>query len=210
MRARVVCCALLGAAVVLAWPAEAATTSATIQGSAFHPDPLTITAGDTVTWTNKDVATHTVTDEGPAKTFDSGNIAFNGTYTHTFNTAGNFTYYCTIHGFEAKLTVKAAAATTKPATTTTKPAATTTTTKPTTTTTSTSTTTSTTSTTVGGAVSVDNATTTTSTTPAGAPTAALPKHHDSAVGPLLAALAVVLAAIAAVAVYLFRRRREGY
>ena len=206
MRARVVFCVVLAAGAVVAWPAHAATTNATIQGSAYHPDPITINAGDSVTWTNKDVATHTVTDKGAGKTFDSGNIAFNATFTHTFNTAGTFTYYCTIHGFQATLVVKGVAATTTTrGTTTTKPPATTTSTKPPTTTTSTSTT----STTVGDAVAVDDSTTTTSTT-LNAAAAAIPVHHDSAVGPLLAALAVVLAAIAAVGVYLFRRRRSGY
>src|SRR5258706_10441779 len=206
MRARVVFCVVLAAGAVLAWPARAATTNATIQGSAYHPDPLTINAGDSVTWTNKDVATHTVTDKGAGKTFDSGNIAFNATFTHTFNTAGTFTYYCTIHGFQGTLVVRSVAATTTTrGTTTTKPPATTTSTKPPTTTT---TSTSTTSTTVGDAVAVDDSTTTTSTTLNGA-AAAIPVHHDSAVGPLLAALAVVLAAIAAVGVYLFRRRRAG-
>jgi plastocyanin len=209
MRKRLVLFAVLGAAGVFAWPANAATTNATIQGSAYHPDPLTINAGDSVTWTNKDVATHTVTDKGPGKTFDSGNIAFNGTFTHVFTTAGTFTYYCTIHGFQGTLVVKSAGATTtaKPAPTTTKAPATTTT-KPTTTTTRASTTTAAaTASTIGNATA--DASSTTSTVPSGT-AATLPTHHDSSAGPLLAAVVVVLAAIAALGVYLFRRRRAGY
>ncbi|MCU1462801.1 MAG: hypothetical protein JWO37_2876 [Acidimicrobiales bacterium] len=210
MRKRLVLFAVLGAAGVFAWPADAATTNATIQGSAYHPDPLTINAGDSVTWTNKDVATHTVTDKGPGKTFDSGNIAFNGTYTHVFTTAGTFTYYCTIHGFQATLVVKSAAATTtaKPAPTTTKAPATTTTNAATTTTRATTTTTAAaTASTIGNATA--DASSTTSTVPSGT-AATLPRHHHSAAGPLVAAVAVVLAAIAALGAYLFRRRRAGY
>jgi plastocyanin len=197
---------MMGAA--FAWPASAATTQASIQGSAYQPGAIAITAGDTITWTNKDVATHTVTVKAASPTFDSGNIPFNGVYTHTFNTAGSFTYHCTIHGFTGTLTVKAGATTTKPpaATTTTKPSTTTSTTaKPTTTTSSRS------STTTIPAATIEVTTTSASTTvPAGTATGSLPKHHDSAVGPLLAAIAVVLLAGVATAAYLIRQRRRGY
>lgn len=66
-----------------------------IQGMAFSPSTLTITTGTTVTWTNKDAATHTVTSDTPL--FDSGNVAANGTYSYTFNNAGTFAYHCNIH-----------------------------------------------------------------------------------------------------------------
>ncbi|MDD4969419.1 MAG: cupredoxin family copper-binding protein [Paludibacter sp.] len=66
-----------------------------IQGMAFSPVTLTVTAGTTVTWTNKDAMTHTVTSDSPL--FDSGNIAVNGVYSYTFNTAGTFAYHCTYH-----------------------------------------------------------------------------------------------------------------
>ena len=35
---------------------------------------------------------------GTGKELDSGNIAPGGTYSHTFSTAGDFAYHCTIHG----------------------------------------------------------------------------------------------------------------
>jgi len=76
----------------------AATTGETavmISGFAFDPDPIEITAGTTVTWTNMDSTDHTVTfDEGDD---DSGNLANGATYEETFDTAGTFTYHCNIH-----------------------------------------------------------------------------------------------------------------
>ena len=66
-----------------------------IQGMAFSPSTLNVTAGTVVKWTNKDAMVHTVTSDSTL--FDSGNIAVNGVYSYTFNTAGTFTYHCTIH-----------------------------------------------------------------------------------------------------------------
>ena len=66
-----------------------------ISGMAFSPSSLTVSVGDTVTWTNKDGSTHTATaDDG---TFDSGDLANGGTYSFTFDTAGTYTYKCNRH-----------------------------------------------------------------------------------------------------------------
>jgi len=67
----------------------------TIQSSAFSPTAITVTAGATVTWTNKDAIAHTVTSD--ASLFDSGSIAANGVYSYTFATAGTYHYHCTFH-----------------------------------------------------------------------------------------------------------------
>ncbi len=66
----------------------------TIQGFAFHPGSLVVPVGSTVTWTNQDGAAHTVTGTG----FDSGALAQNATFSHTFGTKGTFAYHCTFHG----------------------------------------------------------------------------------------------------------------
>jgi plastocyanin len=67
-----------------------------IQGMAFSPSTITVTAGTTVTWTNKDVGEeHTVTSNSGA--FDSGIINPKGTYSHKFSTAGSFPYKCIIY-----------------------------------------------------------------------------------------------------------------
>jgi plastocyanin len=62
---------------------------------AFNPSTITVAAGTTITWTNKDAIAHTVTSDN--KLFDSGSIGSNGTYSFTFATAGTFSYHCTVH-----------------------------------------------------------------------------------------------------------------
>ncbi len=66
-----------------------------IQNAMFQPDSLTVPAGTTVTWVNRDIVRHTVTStEG---LFDSGRLEFGGSFTYTFEEPGTFDYYCTIH-----------------------------------------------------------------------------------------------------------------
>src|SRR5690348_5603039 len=61
-------------------------TAVTIQDMSFSPNTLTVKAGTTVTWTNKDSVAHTVTGDngGPA----SDLLASDTTYSYTFTTAG--------------------------------------------------------------------------------------------------------------------------
>jgi plastocyanin len=75
-------------------PATPGPNEVFIEGMAFNPSTITVTAGTTITWTNKDGVAHTVTSGG---NFDSGSISSNGTWSHLFNTAGTFQYVCTIH-----------------------------------------------------------------------------------------------------------------
>jgi plastocyanin len=64
-----------------------------IAGFAFAPDPITIKAGQTIRWTNKDSFAHTV----KSATFASADLAQGGSYARQFPTAGTFTYLCGIH-----------------------------------------------------------------------------------------------------------------
>ncbi len=61
----------------------------------FEPSVLEVSVGSQVIWTNDGIVVHTVTfDDGP----DSGRIASGGgTFEHTFDSAGSFSYICTIH-----------------------------------------------------------------------------------------------------------------
>ena len=69
-----------------------------MQNSVFNPTSLSVAAGATVTWTNQDAVTHTVTySSGPDASF-SATVAPGATFQHTFATAGTYQYYCTIHG----------------------------------------------------------------------------------------------------------------
>ena len=61
----------------------------------YVPDSITVSVGDTVTWTNSDSVAHTVT--GDNGEFDSGTIEPGGQFSFTFETAGTITYHCTIH-----------------------------------------------------------------------------------------------------------------
>src|SRR5436309_1918259 len=79
--------------------------ASTMADKAFAPNPLNAKVGDKVTWTNKDTALHTVTsgtsssDPNKGKEFDSGisTLAPSKTFSHTFNTAGEFPYFCQLH-----------------------------------------------------------------------------------------------------------------
>jgi YVTN family beta-propeller protein len=64
---------------------------------AFVPDTITISAGQSVTWTNNDPVAHTVTSDD--KIWDSGDLSPNATFTQTFSQPGTYAYRCTIHPF---------------------------------------------------------------------------------------------------------------
>ncbi|MBI2411574.1 MAG: cupredoxin domain-containing protein [Candidatus Kerfeldbacteria bacterium] len=72
------------------------TESIAIEDFAFTPASLTIAAGSTVTWTNNDSSTHTVTSTDGGD-LNSGNLAQGDTYEFTFDTPGTYTYRCNIH-----------------------------------------------------------------------------------------------------------------
>jgi plastocyanin len=78
-------------------PSSAATThDVSIKDFAFQPGNLSISVGDTVTWTNNDSFTsHTTTSD--TKVWDSGALDNGQSFSHTFNEAGTYTYMCTIH-----------------------------------------------------------------------------------------------------------------
>lgn len=87
--------AAIGALWGLGGTVFAADHTVTIQGFAFGPDAVTVTVGDTVTWSNQDNVGHTATaGDG---TFDTGTISAGGTASATFSTAGTFAYACAIH-----------------------------------------------------------------------------------------------------------------
>lgn len=73
------------------------TNTISIEGFAFSPKTLTIKAGTTVTWTNKDSASHTVTSDESKRELNSPNLGNGASYSHTFNTPGTYNYHCTLH-----------------------------------------------------------------------------------------------------------------
>jgi plastocyanin len=74
---------------------QAGAGAVNIADFAFAPDSRSVKVGDSVKWTNKDGATHTVTADDGA--FDSGSLAGGKSFSFTFDEAGTFTYHCNIH-----------------------------------------------------------------------------------------------------------------
>jgi amicyanin len=96
-----------------ATPARGATHAVAIADFAFGPATLTITVGDTVTWTNEDAVVHTATSVNGA--FDSGDLEQGASYSLTFTTPGTYDYLCTPHpSMTGRIVVVAAAATPPP------------------------------------------------------------------------------------------------
>lgn len=87
----------------------AAPGEVAIQEFAFAPADLQVNVGDTVTWTNLDTTSHTITEDNGA--FDSGSVAGEQTFEFTFETAGEFAYHCDFHpGMTGTVTVGEGAA----------------------------------------------------------------------------------------------------
>jgi len=69
----------------------------------WEPNTVNIDVGGTVTWTNNDISPHVVasgedlTDDNAGSLFDSEFWAVDAVFSHTFNEAGEFKYFCFIH-----------------------------------------------------------------------------------------------------------------
>lgn len=88
-----------GAGLLLLWVLTAAASppSVEIKNDAFSPTTLTITAGETVTFTNADDDAHTVTAVNGS--FDSKGLDTDGRWRHTFAKPGTYAYFCQLHPF---------------------------------------------------------------------------------------------------------------
>jgi len=74
---------------------KAVTHTIIIDASRFEPEKLSVTAGDTVVWVNRDLVAHTATS--PRGAFDSGLIAPGKSWKYVPKRAGEFAYTCTYH-----------------------------------------------------------------------------------------------------------------
>ena len=84
------------AAIPAAQGRKPATHTITIDAASFQPATLTIKAGDTVVWVNRDMMPHTATASG-AKPFDSGALAAGKSWKRVFKTKGELPYVCIFH-----------------------------------------------------------------------------------------------------------------
>jgi plastocyanin len=66
-----------------------------IANLAFNPASITVSTGNTITWTNDDTIPHTVTALDGL--FDSGILDPGGTFSWTFTDPGSIDYHCQLH-----------------------------------------------------------------------------------------------------------------
>lgn len=66
-----------------------------ISDMSYHPQTITVTRGDIITWVNDDFVPHTVTARDGS--FDSKGMLPHQFWRHTMSKYGEFAYYCTYH-----------------------------------------------------------------------------------------------------------------
>jgi len=66
-----------------------------VEDFAFSPDTLTVKAGDSVEWVNRDIAPHTATAEGGG--WDSGSLSKRQRFRLVLAEDGTVAYRCTFH-----------------------------------------------------------------------------------------------------------------
>src|SRR6185437_4241501 len=89
-------CALpLAALIILPGQAQNAPVAVSIDNFTFNPQKLTVKAGTTVTWTNKDDIPHAIATA--SKQFRSKTLDTDDAYSFTFTTPGSYEYFCSLH-----------------------------------------------------------------------------------------------------------------
>jgi plastocyanin len=63
--------------------------------NSYNPNPVEVKVGETVTWINDDSGRHTATSTDG--TFDSGIMGKGQSFSYTFDKAGEYSYFCTLH-----------------------------------------------------------------------------------------------------------------
>ncbi|WP_370246700.1 plastocyanin/azurin family copper-binding protein [Nocardioides sp.] len=100
---RLVAGTLVSLTALLGWSLSPASASGEghhhvdIKNYAYAMPDLRIDQGDTVTWTNLDDAPHDVTVTAGPATFTSPMLEKGDSWSHTFDTAGDYSYLCSIH-----------------------------------------------------------------------------------------------------------------
>ena len=96
---------LVTAATIAAGPTASARVAAVqdvvtvhIRDNTFAPANLNVPEGTTVRWVNDGRNTHNVTPSTGSARYGSGNLKPGKSYVRTFEDAGTFAYYCTLHG----------------------------------------------------------------------------------------------------------------
>ena len=71
------------------------TVDVKIDNISFSPGTITIPAGTTVKWTNRDDIPHTVVNDD--QKFQSKALDTDESYSYTFTKPGTYPYFCSIH-----------------------------------------------------------------------------------------------------------------
>ena len=74
-----------------------ASAEVKIDNFSFSPATLTVSAGTTVTWTNRDDIPHTVVSTDDPKAFKSKVLDTDEKFSFTFSKAGTYPYFCSVH-----------------------------------------------------------------------------------------------------------------
>jgi plastocyanin len=88
-------------AVLLVHPTRAKSedksspTEVRVDNFSFAPETLTVSVNSTVTWVNKDDVPHVIASNDGL--FKSKGLDTDDKYSYTFNKAGTYSYYCSIH-----------------------------------------------------------------------------------------------------------------
>jgi predicted secreted protein with PEFG-CTERM motif len=94
-------------------PAGSSTPGCDETNECYVPHEVTIDVGGEVTWSNDDSAAHTVTSgtasDGPDGEFDSSLFMAGATFSHKFETAGTYNYFCMVHPWMSGVVVVQAA-----------------------------------------------------------------------------------------------------
>src|SRR5580693_5811739 len=89
---------LLAMVVLPGWAQDAAVSAVSIDNFTFTPQTLTVKAGTTVTWNNKDDIPHGIAADKNAfprsKALDTDDK-----FAFTFTTPGTYKYFCYVHPF---------------------------------------------------------------------------------------------------------------
>ncbi|MGI0101899.1 MAG: cupredoxin domain-containing protein [Nitrosotalea sp.] len=93
---------------------DSADQSCVTAKNCYNPDVVTVTPGTTVTWTNADSVSHTVTSGNPSDNqtgtvFDSSLVRPAATYSFTFKDPGTYNYFCQLHPWMTGQVIVAAA-----------------------------------------------------------------------------------------------------
>jgi plastocyanin len=80
---------------VNAQQAPAASAEVKIENFSFGPATITVSAGTTVTWTNRDDIPHTVVSDD--KVFKSKVLDTDEKFSYTFSKPGTYPYFCSVH-----------------------------------------------------------------------------------------------------------------